>query len=49
VEARKSKLRSDFEAFTKRRATVLARGAVLACNGVAVNTAKAFEIEESNE
>ena len=33
----------------KRRATVLARGAVLACNGGAVNTKKAFEIEESNE
>jgi hypothetical protein len=47
AETRKSKLRSDFEAFTRRRATVLARGAVLVCNGGIVNTDTAFEIDES--
>ena len=43
-EVQKSKLRSDFEAFTKKRAAIVERAAVMVCNGGAINTDKAFEI-----
>lgn len=48
TEEQKSKLRSDFEAFAKKRATIVARAAVLVCNSGTINVDKAFEIDETN-
>lgn len=49
TEEQKLKLCSDFEAFTKKRAAIVARAAVLVCNGGTINADKAFEIDEQNE
>lgn len=43
TEEQKSKLRSDFEAFTKKRAVIVARAAVLVCNGGTIDVNKAFD------
>lgn len=45
TEEQKSKLRSDFEIFTKKRASIVERAAVIACNGGTISTDKAFEID----
>ena len=48
TEEQKSKLRSDFEAFAKKRAALIAHAAALVCNGGITSADEAFKIDEFN-